>query len=109
MKTLIIKIAFICVLIITVIGCQSTKISNTADIEITKSENFTLNTEATFRPIIELRSIPEPAEYSETILESHYEYFPDWSTLKKADGGDALVRAHDRFTWEWKKISASRV
>jgi hypothetical protein len=115
MKALIIKIAFIGVLAITVISCQSTKIINTAGIEITRSQNFTLNTEATFRPITELRSQPQPYEnypklpewYYENypkLPEWYYEYYPRWSTLKKADGGTALRRTHDLFTFEWQKI-----
>lgn len=97
MKTLIIKIAFICALAITVIGCQSTKIIYKADIEITKKHKFTLNTEATFRPFTELASI-------KPVLELDYEYYPDWSTLKKAGGGTSLTRTHDKFSREWKKI-----
>jgi hypothetical protein len=104
MKTIIIKIAFICVLIITAIGCQSAKISNTAGIEITESQNFTLNTEATFRLLTELRSLSQPFEYSEKIPELYYKSYPFRPWLKKVEGGTALRRYHGAFTNEWKKI-----
>ena len=60
MNTLILKIAIISVLTISALGCQSTKLVNKAGIEITNEQKFTLNTEATFRPFIELRSIKLP-------------------------------------------------
>jgi len=60
MKTLLFKISFICALSVTVIGCQSTKIINKDGIEITKEQEFTLNTEATFRPFTELPPIKPP-------------------------------------------------
>jgi hypothetical protein len=91
-------------LAIAVIGCQSTRIIYNADIEITNNQEFTLNTEATFRPFTELLSLPKPIVYNEDIAESDYEYYPDWSRLKKASGGTALSRNQFLSAWEWKKI-----
>jgi len=104
MKTLIFKIALLCVSAIVVIGCQSTKIIYKADIEIADNQEFTLNTEATFRLFTELLSLPKPIAYNEEIPESVYEYYPDWTRLKKASGGTALTRNQSLVAWEWKKI-----
>lgn len=104
MRTLAIKIAFLSALVIVVIGCQSTKIIYKADKKVTKEQKFSLNPEATFRPFDELRSVPQPAVYNEKIKEWFYEYFPNWSMLKKVGGGTALTRTHGSFTVEWQKI-----
>lgn len=103
MKTLLFKISFIYALAISVIGCQSTNIINKDGIEITKEQGFSLNTEATFRPFNELPSI-KPPDLSKKVEELYYEYYPDWSTLKKAGGGTALTRTHGKFSREWKRI-----
>ena len=103
MNTLILKIAIISMLTITALGCQSTKLVNKAGIEITNEQKFTLNIEATFRPFTELPSI-KPPDFSKEVLELYYEYYPDWSTLKKAEGGTALTRTHGKFSREWKRI-----
>lgn len=71
---------------------------------MTNEQNFTLNSEATFRLLTELRSLPQPLEYSEKLPEWYYKLYRFRPWLKKVEGGTALRRFHGAFTHEWKKI-----
>jgi len=101
---LIIKATIIYGLVLLVTGCQSVDVIHLAGLDTNNKQDFVLNTETTFRPFDEIRTLTSAYLYTDEIRDSYYDGFPYWPNLKGAGGGDSLSRNHFTFTSAWKTI-----